>query len=55
MSYEDSDQVKEFKINIMIHQYLLFKMQDFESIKEMISKFTVIINDLKSLGKTYIN
>lgn len=56
VSHEKTDQVKESKkINILIYQYELFKMQDHESIEEMISKFTVIINDRKSLGKTYTN
>lgn len=28
-------------------------MEETESIKEMFNRFTMIINDLKSLGKTY--
>lgn len=54
-SHDDTDQIKESKINILIHQYEFFKMQEYESMEEMISRFIVIINDHKSLGKTYTN
>lgn len=50
-SHDDTDQIKESKINILIHQYEFFKMQEYESMEEMISRFIVIINDHKSLGK----
>ena len=54
-AHEGTDQVKEAKINILVHKYELFKMIEDESIDEMISRFTVIINDLKSLGKEFTN
>ncbi|KAL6329838.1 hypothetical protein AAG906_037551 [Vitis piasezkii] len=43
VTYEGNNQVKESKINILMHDYELFSIKDFESIVEMFS----------SLGKTY--
>jgi len=45
----------EFKINLHVHQYELFKMLPRESIKDMYMHFTEIIHNLKSLGKTCTN
>ena len=40
---------------MLIHDYELFKIESHEFISEMFSRFTNIINVLKSLGKSYIN
>ena len=50
--YEETSQVKETRINMFVHQYRLFKMQSDESTKEMVTRFTNITNNLKSLAKT---
>ena len=55
VTYEGTSQVRETKINILVHQYELFKMQPGETIKEMFIRFTDITNNLKSLGKTCTN
>ena len=55
MTYEGMNQMKEMKINMLVHQYELFKMQLDESIKEMFTRFTDINNNLKSLSKSYTN
>jgi len=55
VTYEGTSQVRETKINMFVHQYVLFKMQPEETIKEMFARFTDITNKLKSLGKTYTN
>ena len=55
VTYEGTSQVRETKINMLVHQYELFKMQPGETIKEMFTRFTDITNNLKSLGKTYTN
>ena len=47
--------MKESKINMLVHKYELFKMEHDESITEMFTHFTDIINNLKSLGKSYSN
>ena len=36
-----------------MHDYELFSIEDFEFIVEMFSRFIVIVNELKALGKTY--
>ena len=53
ITYEGTNQVKYCKINILVHNYELFKMN--ESIIEMFTRFIDIINGLKSLEKVYIN
>ena len=55
VTYEGTSQVRETKINMLVHQYELFKMQPEETIKEMFTRFTDITNNLKSLGKSYTN
>ena len=55
VTYEGTSQVRETKINMFVHQYELLKMQPDETIKEMFTRFTDIMNNLKSLGKTYTN
>ena len=51
--HEGTSQVKESKINMLVHKYELFQMKHDESITQMYTRFTDIINDLSSLGKEY--
>ncbi|KAK2986253.1 hypothetical protein RJ640_021822 [Escallonia rubra] len=53
VTHKGTNQVKETKINMLVQQYEAFKMKEHESINEMYSRFTLIINGLKLLGKTY--
>ena len=53
VTHEGTSQVKESKINILVHKYKLFKMETSETITEMFTRFTDIINGLKSLGRVY--
>ena len=53
IAYEGNTQVKQSKIDILVHSYELFKMQLDESISQMFARFTNITNGLKSLGKSY--
>ncbi|GAV60008.1 UBN2 domain-containing protein, partial [Cephalotus follicularis] len=55
VSYEGTNQVKESKISMLVHEYELFLMHDNESISDMFTRFTTIINSLKNLGKSYHN
>ncbi|GAV91418.1 LOW QUALITY PROTEIN: UBN2 domain-containing protein, partial [Cephalotus follicularis] len=52
---EGTNQVKESKISMLVHEYELFFMHDNESISDMFTRFTTIINSLKNLGKSYSN
>ena len=55
VTHEGTNQVKESKINMLVHQYQLFKMEPTESIIKMFTCFIDVINDLKNLGKAYSN
>ncbi|GAV84332.1 UBN2 domain-containing protein, partial [Cephalotus follicularis] len=55
ITYEGTNQVKESKISMLVHEYELFVMHDNECISDMFSRFTIIINSLKNLGKSYSN
>ncbi|GKV12014.1 hypothetical protein SLEP1_g23220 [Rubroshorea leprosula] len=55
VTHEGTSQVKESKINGLIHMYELFKMKPEESIKEMYTRFNDIVTNLKALDKVYPN
>ncbi|GAV79838.1 UBN2 domain-containing protein, partial [Cephalotus follicularis] len=55
VTYEGTNQVKESKISMLVHEYELFIMHDNESISDMFTRFTSIINSLKNLCKSYSN
>ncbi|XP_075099433.1 uncharacterized protein LOC142176210 [Nicotiana tabacum] len=52
IAQEGTTQVKQSKIGMLTTKYELFRMQDDESVQEMHTWFTSIINELHSLGKT---
>ncbi|XP_070022863.1 uncharacterized protein [Nicotiana sylvestris] len=51
-AHEGTTQVKQSKIDMLTTEYELFRMNDDESIQEMHTRFTSIINELNSLGET---
>ncbi|XP_021858321.1 uncharacterized protein [Spinacia oleracea] len=51
VTHEGTNEVKRSKIDLLMHQYELFSMKTSESIQDMITRFTNIINELNSLGK----
>ncbi|WKA11536.1 hypothetical protein VitviT2T_029026 [Vitis vinifera] len=53
ITHEGTNQVKELKINLLVHNYELFSMKENETIVEMITRFTDIVNGLEALEKTY--
>ncbi|GAV60844.1 UBN2 domain-containing protein [Cephalotus follicularis] len=53
VTYEGTNQVKEAKIIILVHDYEMFTMNEKEDIKSMFTRFTNIINALQSLEKVY--
>ena len=52
-THERTNQVKESKINLLVHSYEWFFRKENETIVEMITRFTDIVNGLEALGKTY--
>ena len=53
--HKGTNQVKETKISMLVHQYEMFKMLEHENIDYMTTRFMYIINLLKALGKRYSN
>jgi hypothetical protein len=51
--HEGTSHVKETRIDIGVSKFEIFEMNENESIDEMFSRFTTIINELRSLGKTF--
>nr|XP_027188662.1 uncharacterized protein LOC113785802 [Cicer arietinum] len=51
--HEGTSHVKETRIDIGIRKFELFEMQEGETIDEMYSRFTTIVNEMRSLGKAY--
>lgn len=51
VTHEGTNEVKRSKIDLLMHQYELFSMKHKESIRDMITRFTNIVNELSSLGK----
>nr|XP_009618787.1 uncharacterized protein LOC104110921 [Nicotiana tomentosiformis] len=50
-AHEGITQVKQSKINMLTTEYELFRMKDDDSIQDMHTRFTSIINELYSLGE----
>ncbi|XP_075087996.1 uncharacterized protein LOC142169949 [Nicotiana tabacum] len=50
-THEGTTQVKQSKIDMLTTEYELFRMKDDESIQDMHTRFTYIINELHSLGE----
>ncbi|XP_070050889.1 uncharacterized protein [Nicotiana tomentosiformis] len=50
-AHEGTTQVKQSKIDMLTTEYELFRMKDDESIQDMHTRFTYIINELHSLGE----
>ncbi|GAV82958.1 UBN2 domain-containing protein, partial [Cephalotus follicularis] len=55
VTYEGTNQVKESKISMLVHEYELFVMHNDECISDMFTRVTTIVNSLKNLGKNYSN
>nr|CAD1837201.1 unnamed protein product [Ananas comosus var. bracteatus] len=51
--HEVTSQVKKSKINMLTRDYEMFCVQPNESITDMYTRFTNIINSLKALGKAF--
>ena len=53
--HEGTSQVKKTKINLLMHDYETFTVHENESISKMYERYTLIINNLRRLGKTLTN
>ena len=53
VTHEGTSRVKELKINLLIHSFKLFQMKPSETIGDMYTLFTDVINSLKGLDKSF--
>ena len=51
VAHEGTSEVRETKMNMLLHDYELFKMDPSEDIKSMFTRFTTITNDLALFDK----
>ncbi|KMT03682.1 hypothetical protein BVRB_8g190190 [Beta vulgaris subsp. vulgaris] len=51
VTHQGTNEVKRSKIDMLMHKYELFQMKPKESVQEMLTRFSNIINELESLGK----
>ena len=50
ITLEGTNQVKDYKVRILVNDYEMFKMKPNESIVEMFNKFMDVVNGLEGLG-----
>ena len=50
ITHEETNQVKDSKVRILVKDYEMFKMKPNESIVEMFTRFTDVVNGLEGLG-----
>ena len=55
ITHVGTTQVKASKVHTLVSKYELFKMKDEESIKDMVQRFTTIVNHLGILGRKFKN
>lgn len=55
ITHEGTSRVKESKINLLVHTYKLFRMKPSETIVDMYTCFTDVINSLRALTKCFSN
>ena len=53
VTHQGTSSMKETKINILVQQYEIFKINNNENIAKIFARFNNIINDLYALGKSY--
>ncbi|GAV56547.1 UBN2 domain-containing protein [Cephalotus follicularis] len=55
VNYKGTNQVKEAKISMLVHEYEMFTVHENEDIKTMFTRFINITNALQALDKIYTN
>jgi len=53
VAHEGTNQVKQFRIELLMRKYELFEMSDKETVIDMYTHFTHVTNELKPLGKSF--
>ena len=55
ITHEGTSRVKDSKVNILLHDFELFQMKSSETIGDMYTRFTDVVNGLRALGKCFSN
>ena len=55
ITHEGTSRVKDSKVNILLHDFELFRMQPNETIGDMYTRFTDVVNNLSVFGKSFLN
>ncbi|CAL9085553.1 unnamed protein product [Musa textilis] len=55
ITHERTSTVKDSKVNILMHDFELFQMKPSETIGDMYTRFTDVVNSLISLGKSFLS
>ena len=50
ITHEGTNQIKDSKVKIIVNDYEMFKMKPNESIVDMFTRFTNVVNELEGLG-----
>ncbi|XP_016185068.1 uncharacterized protein LOC107626683 [Arachis ipaensis] len=53
LTHEGTKQVRETIIDMLMKEYEMFNMKEDESIDQMFERFSIIINNLDAMGKSY--
>ena len=53
ITHEGTSRVKDSKVNILLHDFELFQMKPSETIGDMYTRFTDVVNGLRALGKCF--
>lgn len=53
--HEGTQKLKDVKMDLLVHEFVLFEMKEDETIKNMFRRFNKILGDLKALGKSNSN
>ncbi|XP_072082090.1 uncharacterized protein [Arachis hypogaea] len=53
LTHEGTKQVRETRIDILMKEYEMFSMKEDESIDQMFERFSIIINNLDAMGRSY--
>ena len=55
ITHEGTSRVKDSKVNILLHDFKLFRMQPSKTIGDMYTRFMDVVNNLRVLGKSFSN
>ncbi|CAL9106375.1 unnamed protein product [Musa textilis] len=55
ITHEGTSRVKDSKVNLLLHDFEFFRMTPNETIGDMYTRLTDVVNGLRALGKSFSN